>query len=419
MKYRRPVLLIAVFLCVSVLLYLLRPAPEPRLETRKLPDGSPLLQAIPDDQPQVRILLAVPEEQPLSQEQLLKLASENEARVVQVIFPAAHSCSVWSERLQRARKALGAEPDLVAGIDRGATFAWRWLANQNNAKAQAISAGFSAETSDCSSEPLPTAAKGQWVVAWNNSPDDDSALFVRNQPQAETIISPYDMPLPQVLFGQIKRALQGQADSIPVVEVPATSGTPSDTVTLFYSGDGGWRDLDRDIAERMAAKGFPVVGVDVLRYFWEHKSLEQGAADLEQLMDLYREKWGAKSFVLAGYSFGADLMPSFYNRLPQADRDQVKALLLLALARTGGLEIKVEGWLGKVDTEFATGPELTRLPAAKLYCVYGLEEQDESGCTQPQFTGEVLALPGGHHFDENYEALAEKLMQAIRQRHPQ
>ncbi|MFU1924381.1 AcvB/VirJ family lysyl-phosphatidylglycerol hydrolase, partial [Klebsiella pneumoniae] len=80
-------------------------------------------------------------------------------------------------------------------------------------------------------------------------------------------------------------------------------------------------------------------------------------------------------FVLAGYSFGADILPAIYNRLPGKDQQQVKAMLLLALARTGSFEIEVEGWLGKAGEEAATGPEMARLPAAKVFCIYGAEEK--------------------------------------------
>src|SRR3546814_10574790 len=55
-------------------------------------------------------------------------------------------------------------------------------------------------------------------------------------------------------------------------------------ISLFLSGDGGWRDLDRDVAEEMAKIGYPVVGIDTLRYYWQHKSPEQSALDLTELM---------------------------------------------------------------------------------------------------------------------------------------
>lgn len=405
---------------LSVFAYLLSPSNAPELRTLKQTDGSELLLAKPDH-PEVHLLLAVPKDQGLSHEQLLKLADENHAQVVQVIYPDESNCHLWPARLQAAQKALHKKPDLVAGIQAGASYAFDWLKTQPaGSQAQAISVGFALEQTQCPTNPNPQTAStshsfsGKWLVAWNNSPSDETARFVRAQANTEIVITPYDAPLAPTLFAQIKRSLQGQADSIPIIEVP--SKTPSDTLTLFYSGDGGWRDLDRDIAERMAEKGYPVVGIDVLRYFWQHKSFEQGTADLEQLMQLYREKWGIKHFVFAGYSFGADLLPAFYNRLPQEDQQQVQAFLFLALGRTGGLEIKVRGWLGESDDEFATGPDFARLPADKVLCVYGLDEKDVSGCTQPQAVGETLGIPGGHHFDEDYEALAEKLMEAIRKR---
>ncbi|MNW11759.1 Bacterial virulence protein (VirJ) [compost metagenome] len=59
---------------------------------------------------------------------------------------------------------------------------------------------------------------------------------------------------------------------------------------------------------------------------------------------------------------------------------------------------------------------MARMPAAKVLCVYGEEEADESGCTAPANVGEALKLPGGHHFDENYPALAKRLIDAIDKR---
>ena len=91
-------------------------------------------------------------------------------------------------------------------------------------------------------------------------------------------------------------------------------------------------------------------------------------------------------------------------------------MVLLALARSGSFEIEVQGWLGSAGQEAATVPELARLPPARVLCVYGREEAGESGCTDPAYQGERLALPGGHHFDENYPALAERLIRAIRAR---
>ncbi|BDM21404.1 MULTISPECIES: virulence factor family protein [Pseudomonas] len=392
-----------------------RPAPEARLEQLTLNDTS-IIRVTPGVHAKARVAIGVPQDQALTDKQLLDLSQAAEAQLVQVILPP-NDCTKQQQAMDQALTQLSDKPTLVAGIGPGAAQAWRWLATQTDDKARAISVDFTLEQPGCKVELPKSAAHGHWNVAWNDNPDDASAAFVRDQANAETSISDYDIHLPQVLKAQLTQALvgrDGNALAIPVVEVPA--GQTTDTVTLFLSGDGGWRDLDRDVAGEMAKLGYPVVGIDTLRYYWQHKTPEQSAADLSELMQHYRQKWGTKRFVLTGYSFGADVLPAIYNRLPAEDQQRIDAVVLLAFARSGSFEIEVEGWLGKEGQEAPTGPEMARLPASKVVCVYGVEETDESGCTDKTAVGERMKLPGGHHFDENYPALAKRLIDEIETR---
>jgi len=392
-----------------------RPAPEARLEQLTLNDTR-ITRVSPGVHAKARVAIGVPQDQALTDKQLLDLSQAGEAQLVQVILPPG-DCSKQQQAMDQALAQLAEKPTLVAGIGPGAAQAWRWLATQTDDKARAISVDFNVEQPGCTVALPKSAAHGHWNVAWNDNPDDASAAFVRDQANAETSISDYDIHLPQVLKSQLTQALvgrDGNALAIPVVEVPA--GQTTDTVTLFLSGDGGWRDLDRDVAGEMAKLGYPVVGIDTLRYYWQHKTPEQSAADLSELMQHYRQKWGTKRFVLTGYSFGADVLPAIYNRLPAEDQQRIDAVMLLAFARSGSFEIEVEGWLGKEGQEAPTGPEMAKLPASKVVCVYGVEETDESGCTDHTAVGERLKLPGGHHFDENYPALAKRLIGEIETR---
>lgn len=392
-----------------------RPAPEARLEQLTLDDTS-MTRVTPGVHAKARVAIGVPQDQALTDKQLLDLSQAGEAQLVQVILPPG-DCSKQQQAMDQALTQLSDKPTLVAGIGPGASQAWRWLAAQTDDKAKAISVDFNIEQPSCPAALPKAAAHGHWNVAWNDNPDDASAAFVRDQANAETSISDYDIHLPQVLKAQLTQALvghDGNALAIPVVEVPA--GQTTDTVTLFLSGDGGWRDLDRDVAGEMAKLGYPVVGIDTLRYYWQHKTPEQSAADLSELMQHYRQKWGTKRFVLTGYSFGADVLPAIYNRLPAEDQQRIDAVMLLAFARSGSFEIEVEGWLGKEGQEAPTGPEMAKLPASKVVCVYGVEETDESGCTDKTAVGERMKLPGGHHFDENYPQLAKRLIDEIETR---
>jgi len=73
---------------------------------------------------------------------------------------------------------------------------------------------------------------------------------------------------------------------------------------VIFSGDGGWRDLDKTIGERLAEAGVPVVGVDSLRYFWQEKTPEGVASDLAGILRHYAEEWQRPQVALVGYSFG-------------------------------------------------------------------------------------------------------------------
>jgi len=415
-RYWRFLLAALVILVVALGFWLWnRPAAQPTLERMTLEDGSALIRATPSTKVKTRVALAVTTEDALTEKQVLALSYDASAQVIQVVLPK-DDCQLQEKTFGAALQKLDGAPDVVAGISAGGSVAWDWLAGQKNDKAQAISVNFVLNQPDCKVPPPKAAAHGKWTVAWNDGPDDETAVFVRDTPNAETKISDYDIKYPQILNTEVRHLLIADDASgglnIPVVEVP--SSQPSDTVTLFLSGDGGWRDLDKDVAGDMAKSGgYPVVGIDTLRYYWEHKSPEQTAADLTELMAHYRQKWGAKHFVLAGYSFGADVLPAIYNRLPEDDKARVDGIILLAFARSGSFEIAVEGWLGASGKEAATGPEMAKLPGDKVFCVYGVEEKDESGCTEATAPGQKLQLPGGHHFDEDYPALAKRLIAVI------
>ncbi|TAH48774.1 MAG: virulence factor family protein [Betaproteobacteria bacterium] len=205
----------------------------------------------------------------------------------------------------------------------------------------------------------------------------------------------------------------GVAD-LPLVELPVAR--PTDTFAVLYSGDGGWRDLDKAVAAILQRSGLPVVGVDVLRYFWAHRTAEQGAHDLGRIIDTYRQKWGASKVVLIGYSFGADVLPALYNRLPAADRAAVVQMSLLGFAATADFEVTVAGWLQQHRGDAQpTLPEVRRIDPQRVQCFYGADD-DEAACAQIGNGAELIRTTGSHHFDGDYEALARRILHGLQRR---
>jgi type IV secretory pathway VirJ component len=196
---------------------------------------------------------------------------------------------------------------------------------------------------------------------------------------------------------------------LPLVELPAA--TPSDTMAIVLSGDGGWRDLDKTIAEAFQVRGVSTLGVDSLRYFWSERTPAEVAHDLRLIIDRYCARWQAKRVLLVGYSFGADVLPEVYNLLPPETRRLIPQLSLLGFAAQATYEISVAGWLGQGgETGHPSLPQLERIDARIVQCIYGKEEED-SACPALAAKGiELIETKGGHHFDENYVALAEKIL---------
>jgi len=191
---------------------------------------------------------------------------------------------------------------------------------------------------------------------------------------------------------------------LPLVEMPVTG---SHRLAIVISGDGGWRELDKGISAELNRQGVSVVGWNSLRYFWKQKSPQQVADDLARVMATYGARWHARDIALVGYSFGADVMPFAYDRLPATQRAQVRFVSLLGLAHGADFQVRVGGWLGWGQSrQVPILPALLRMDTARVQCIHGEQEKDTL-CPSLAAQGvDVVARPGGHHFDHDPVALA-------------
>lgn len=211
-------------------------------------------------------------------------------------------------------------------------------------------------------------------------------------------------------------AARAGVEALPLVELP--SAAPSKVMVVFLSGDGGWRDLDKIIGEKLQTLGVPVVGWDSLRYFWRRKSPEQTAADLDAVLATYRAKWGADKVALIGYSFGADVLPAAYNLLPPAERERVVMISLLGLESKADWEIRIAGWFGASPSSEATplAPEFAKIRGDKLQCFYGAQEEATDCPDLAAKQAELFKMPGGHHFGQAYDAITADILEGLRKR---
>ncbi len=218
----------------------------------------------------------------------------------------------------------------------------------------------------------------------------------------------------KALFAMTPPAGDALSD-LPLTELPAAK--PGPHLVILLSGDGGWRDIDKQIGEYLADHGVSVIGLDSLRYFWRRKDAKQIAADLQRIADYYLEKWKLSGLGLAGYSFGADVLPMTWPELEPATQARTHVIALLGIAPTFDLEVSVSGWLGlHSSTNIDMRPFLGKLPKERVLCFYGDEEKadNETACVLKDLAGATLIeRPGGHHFDGNYQLLAEEILKRL------
>ena len=339
-----------------------------------------------------------------------------------------------SKKLQRQLGASAYKSPILAGVGEGGALVYAALAQSPAATiAGAVSVDPSAavhtKVSLCPGAPAaPTAdggfrygavdkVPGFWRVSSKTAVASDLAKLVTptedapstGDPQLERLVA-----LVEDSTGEGPEVLR----DLPLTEVPADK--PGPLMAVIYSGDGGWRDLDKEIGEHLAEQGVPVVGVDSLRYFWRRREPPEIAADLAEILDNYFERWNARRVILIGYSFGAAILPFAIEHLPPPQRERIALVSLLGLEERAEFQFQVEGWLGAEPDDSAPEvvPELVKLDLHQVQCFYGAEE-DDSACRDPRLAGaEVIETEGGHHFDGDYDALAQRIYEAARKRLP-
>ncbi|HUA81054.1 MAG TPA: AcvB/VirJ family lysyl-phosphatidylglycerol hydrolase [Dyella sp.] len=220
---------------------------------------------------------------------------------------------------------------------------------------------------------------------------------------------------------------QATVKLIPTVAAPAGH---DDVLVVFYSGDGGWRDLDKEMGKRLQARGIPVLGVSCLDYYWRLRPADESAHDLDALITQYTAQWHKQKVWLIGFSFGADVLPTIVGKLSPANRERITQMTLLSPSTDVNFEIEMEGYimvrenwlkthLQELKQWFNPVPHYPALPALTALqnkpptvCYYGRDDSDDTVCNDPHLPAwvKVHVMPGDHHFDYNYDGLATRMI---------
>jgi type IV secretory pathway VirJ component len=176
---------------------------------------------------------------------------------------------------------------------------------------------------------------------------------------------------------------------------------------IFLSGDGGWADLDRSIAEGLTRRGVAVIAWNSLHYFWSARSPAVLAGDLRRVVAALPPD--VRLFA-GGYSFGAETVPVAVAS-GGGGLERLRGLVLVAPGPYATFEISPLDWVrsGESPTDHPVTPVLDSLRAPPALCLQGSDDA-ESGC--PKGGNSVVrseTLPGGHHFGGDWDRLVDRI----------
>ncbi|CEJ83718.1 Virulence factor family protein [Hyphomicrobium sp. GJ21] len=359
------------------------------------------------------------------------LQASDSAKACIDLFGDLESLARMAER--QIGMATWQQPVLL-GIGDGGAVAYLGLAQApSNTLAGAVSFGFSPTLA--SAKPFcdvtssagegaqtftyqPAQLAGRWIAITANAGEPSLKPFLDAHPGSQAIAAPAgdkagrDAAIKAVF--EVAATTGAALSDLPLVELPAKHPR---VLVVFFSGDGGWRDIDKQLGELLSKDGVAVIGVDALRYFWSKKDPQTIAADIHRIIAHYGPAWGVKSFALAGYSFGAGIIPLTWPKLAPATQDQIKLIAMLGLEPVARLQMSMAGWLGlSSSADIPLGAYLAQLPKARVMCVYSVEEQKDNntGCTLAELDGATrISRTGGHHFGGDYDDIARIILERL------
>lgn len=200
---------------------------------------------------------------------------------------------------------------------------------------------------------------------------------------------------------------------LPITEVPGTAGS---TLAVFWSGDGGWAELVKEVSTDLAASGMSVVGINSRSWLNSAKRTPDDVArDTERVLRYYLARWNRTRIVLLGYSRGSGFLPFIVTRLPADLRARIDLVGVMGAENTASFEFHFADIFRSTNraTDLPVIPELLRMGGMRTLCIYGTTE-DDTIC--PKLTREqaiVVARVGDHHFDRNYPAIAQNIRSAL------
>lgn len=201
---------------------------------------------------------------------------------------------------------------------------------------------------------------------------------------------------------------------VPVKARRAPSSAHAGLAAVILSGDMGFKiGMGRAVADRLAADGIPVLGVNSLVYFRERRSPAEARALVEDAVRRGLAFGHARRLLLIGQSYGADMVHVGLAGLPPDLRAKLALVALVVPTDTVIYRASPAEMLDLVPADAAAIDTGRRLDWVPLLCVQGREETDSLCPLLDQSNMRRIVMPGGHPLRRDADGLYRRLIGSV------
>ena len=208
----------------------------------------------------------------------------------------------------------------------------------------------------------------------------------------------------------LKAQVESSVKDLPL-QLSGSKGS-NDMLVIYLSGDGGWNEFNQDLVKAFENKGYGVVVLNTRKYFWSEKSPDNFARVIEQISNFYLKEWNKSSFILVGYSFGADVASFLPGRISAELLKKIKKIVLLSPSASTDFVIRLGDMIGtseNVNRKYKVGPEISKI-GLPLICVFGVDEVMTIKKTfQKTKIHSIFELPGDHQYNQDFGLLLKTI----------
>ena len=183
-------------------------------------------------------------------------------------------------------------------------------------------------------------------------------------------------------------------------------------LVIYLTGDGGWNNFSHKLTEAFENKGYGVVSLNTRKYFWERKTPDIFAQDIESLVNYYMGEWKKNSVIIVGYSFGADVAAFLPERLSKKLLTKMNCIVLLSPSASSDFVINLSDLIGdskNTRRKYKVEPELNRT-TFPIICVFGMNEDLRLKNTLIKKKSlAIYELPGSHQYKNDTALLIKTI----------